>query len=51
MRSNIDFVLFDGEELVYQRNDKYFHGSEYFAKAYARKGGGEIVGEGILEAA
>lgn len=30
----IDFVFFDGEELVYRDQDKYFHGSEYFAKAY-----------------
>ena len=33
-RLGIDFVLFDGEELVYREGDKYFHGSEYFSKAY-----------------
>ena len=32
----VDFVLFDGEELVYQEGDKYFHGSERFATTYAR---------------
>jgi hypothetical protein len=32
----VDFVLFDGEELVYQDGDKYFHGSERFATAYAQ---------------
>jgi hypothetical protein len=31
----VDFVLFDGEELVYQDGDPYFHGSEHFAKSYA----------------
>jgi hypothetical protein len=31
----VDFVLFDGEELVYQEGDPYFHGSEHFAKTYA----------------
>jgi glutaminyl-peptide cyclotransferase len=31
----VDFVLFDGEELVYGDNDPYFLGSEYFARNYA----------------
>ncbi len=31
----VDFVLFDGEELVYSRNDRYFLGSEWFAREYA----------------
>lgn len=31
----VDFVLFDGEELVYERNrDPYFLGSEHFAREY-----------------
>ena len=30
----VDFVFFDGEELVYSPQDKYFLGSEYFAKQY-----------------
>lgn len=30
----IDFVFFDGEELVYDSRDKYFLGSEYFARQY-----------------
>lgn len=33
-RYGVDFVMFDGEELVYDRNDKYFLGSEYFATQY-----------------
>jgi hypothetical protein len=30
----IDMLLFDGEELVFRRGDKYFLGSEYFATEY-----------------
>ncbi len=30
----VDMVLFDGEELVYGFRDKYFLGSEHFAKQY-----------------
>src|SRR5690606_29476607 len=31
----VDFVLFDGEELVYHpERDRYFLGSEYFARQY-----------------
>ncbi len=30
----VDFVLFDGEELVYSRRNEYFLGSNYFAKDY-----------------
>jgi len=37
----VDFVLFDGEEYVFETNqlgggDKYFFGSEYFASEYAK---------------
>jgi glutaminyl-peptide cyclotransferase len=31
----VDFVLFDGEELVYRDGDPYFYGSEWFATTYA----------------
>ena len=31
----VDFALFDGEELVFNRNDRYFLGSEWFAREYA----------------
>ena len=31
----VDFVFFDGEEFVFRKGDKYFWGSEYFARAYA----------------
>jgi len=30
----IDFVLFDGEELVFDDDDRYFLGSEYFSRQY-----------------
>lgn len=34
-RFGVDFVLFDGEEFVFDnRRDPYFLGSEYFAKSY-----------------
>jgi hypothetical protein len=33
-RYGVDFVFFDGEELVYKQGDKYFLGSEYFAEWY-----------------
>jgi hypothetical protein len=33
-RYGVDFVMFDGEELVYQDFDKYFIGSEYFSRWY-----------------
>lgn len=36
-RYGIDFVFFDAEELVYNdRRDRYFLGSEYFARDYLR---------------
>jgi glutaminyl-peptide cyclotransferase len=35
-RYGVDFLLFDGEELIYDRQrDKYFLGSEHFAQEYA----------------
>lgn len=33
----VDFVLLDGEELVYDNNDPYFLGSSWFAKKYVEK--------------
>jgi hypothetical protein len=33
-RYGVDFVLFDGEELVYADGDEYFLGSKYFAQQY-----------------
>src|SRR5262249_20665078 len=33
-RRGIDFVLFDGEELVFDEKDPYFLGSTHFAQTY-----------------
>ncbi len=33
-RYGIDFVLFDAEEFIFRQNDRYFVGSEYFARQY-----------------
>ncbi len=32
----VDFVLFDGEEYVFEQGDKYFFGSEHFGRDYVR---------------
>lgn len=37
IRYGVDFALFDGEELVYDEDDRYFLGSEWFAREYVRK--------------
>lgn len=45
----IDFVLFDGEELVYDGNrDPYFLGSEHFAREYVAMPPGHRYRAGIL---
>ncbi|MBN2021553.1 MAG: M28 family peptidase [Pirellulales bacterium] len=33
-RYGIDFVFFDGEEYIFRETDRFFLGSEYFARAY-----------------
>ena len=33
-RLGVDFVLFDGEELVFREQDPYFYGSQHFAEQY-----------------
>jgi hypothetical protein len=33
-KRGVDFVLFDGEELVFRETDPYFLGSTYFAQSY-----------------
>jgi glutaminyl-peptide cyclotransferase len=37
IRYGVDFVFFDGEELVYDDNGRYFLGSERFARDYVRQ--------------
>jgi glutaminyl-peptide cyclotransferase len=33
----VDFVLFDGEEFVFDKNDEYFFGSKHFADEYRKQ--------------
>lgn len=48
-RPAVDFVFFDGEELVYDQDDKYFYGSEYFSQAYRdAKNRPFTYGQGVL---
>ena len=44
----VDFVFFDGEELVYGNVGKYFHGSEYFARNYRAHPPGHRYVYGVL---
>jgi hypothetical protein len=37
VRYGVDFVLFDGEEFVYNERDPYFLGSENFARMYVKE--------------
>src|SRR5262249_44801768 len=32
----VDFLLFDGEEYVFNKSDKYFFGSDHFAQAWKK---------------
>ena len=44
-----DFVLFDGEELVYEKNrDPFFLGSEHFAREYVARPPGHKYKFGVL---
>jgi len=36
LKYGVDFALFDAEEFIFHRSDRYFVGSEYFARAYVR---------------
>ncbi|HMO15132.1 MAG TPA: M28 family peptidase [Pirellulaceae bacterium] len=45
----IDFVFFDGEELVYERGrDEMFLGSTYFARDYVHRPPGHVYRRGVL---
>jgi hypothetical protein len=35
----VDFVIFDGEEYIFEKDDKYFFGSEHFAQDYKQHRG------------
>jgi hypothetical protein len=47
-KHGVDFVLFDGEELVYTERDEYFHGSTYFARAYRTQPPAHRYRQGVL---
>jgi hypothetical protein len=47
-RYGVDFVLFDGEELIYSDQDRYFLGSEYFAQNYVSAPPGYRYRWGVL---
>jgi glutaminyl-peptide cyclotransferase len=44
----VDFVFFDGEELVVQNQGKYFLGSTYFARQYRDTPPGHLYAAGVL---
>jgi glutaminyl-peptide cyclotransferase len=45
----VDFVLFDGEEYIFDRNsDQYFFGSKHFAEEYRKNKGKTRYGAAIL---
>jgi len=44
----IDFVLLDGEEFIFRKSDRFFLGSEYFARWYAASKPGYRYRWGVL---
>jgi glutaminyl-peptide cyclotransferase len=44
----VDFVIFDGEEYFFQKGDKYFFGSEHFAKNWKKNPGGRDYVAAVL---
>jgi len=36
-KHGVDFLLLDGEEFIFEEGDRFFIGSEYFAREYAKK--------------
>jgi len=36
-KCGVDFLLLDGEEFIFDQSDRFFLGSEYFAREYAKK--------------
>ena len=47
-KNGVDFVLFDGEELVFSERDEYFLGSTYFSRAYRQAPPGYRYRQGVL---
>jgi hypothetical protein len=51
LNAGVDFVFFDGEEYVFDKDDKYFFGSEQFGREYRKhrqSGGKKFYGAAIL---
>lgn len=51
LQAGVDFVFFDGEEYVFDKDDKYFFGSEHFGREYRRSrqaGGKKFYGAAVL---
>lgn len=44
----VDFVCFDGEEYVFERDDEYFFGSKHFGQEYRRSRGKPFYGAAVL---
>lgn len=44
----VDFVFFDGEEYVFERDDEYFFGSKHFGREYRKTRGKPFYGAAIL---
>ncbi len=44
----VDFVLFDGEEFIFNDRDPYFLGSTHFAEEYAARRGGPTYQAGVV---
>jgi Zn-dependent M28 family amino/carboxypeptidase len=47
-KNGVDFVLFDGEELVYSEKDEYFLGSTYFSRVYRQSPPDYRYRQGVL---
>jgi glutaminyl-peptide cyclotransferase len=44
----VDFVLFDGEEYVFEEHDEYFFGSKHFGRTYRKMRGKPFYGAAVL---
>jgi glutaminyl-peptide cyclotransferase len=44
----VDFVFFDGEEYVFERDDDYFFGSRHFGREYRKARGKPYYGAAVL---
>jgi hypothetical protein len=44
----VDFVFFDGEEYVFERDDEYFFGSKHFGREYRKSRGKPFYAAAIL---